>query len=92
MGRSFASRAGHNARISAAYDRAAAADRLQRALEDVGWIVTRDVASTEVAVKIERHDGKGGWYGGRFAGPTAFDALQLAVSWALGEGSEGGEP
>lgn len=83
----YDSRTAWSTATSAAYDRAANADRLQTALEDTGWDVTRLVHSTGVTVVLERP----GRPGQRFAGPTALDALQLAASWAIGEGSEGGE-
>lgn len=85
MGRSFASRAGHNARISAAYDRAAAADRLQRALEDAGFTVERHPHSTgrDVSVHLDRGDDAEDLW---FTGPTVFDALTLAVSDILNGG------
>ena len=82
MTRSFASRAGHNARISAAYDRAAAADRLQRTLEVAGYDVTRLIGE-DATVVLEQPSGIGLVNEWRYSGPTVFDALTLAVSDVL---------
>lgn len=88
------SRGGYNSRTawatsaSAAQDRAAAADRLQATLEDAGFDVTRLIGE-DVTVVLEQPSGIPGlvneW---RYSGPTALDALRLAVSDMLnGDGS-----
>jgi len=89
---------GHDSRTawasatSAAYDRAATADRMQAALEAAGWTVTRNVFADSVTVVLLALEPDGfARDGGVYSGPTALDALRLATSWAIGEGSEGGE-
>ncbi len=85
MSRTWQSRAGHNARISAAYDRAAAADRLQRTLEDAGYDVTRLIGE-DATVVLEQPSGIPGlvneW---RYTAATVFDAMQDAVSDQLND-------
>lgn len=77
---------GHNSRlnvataVSAAQDRAALADRMQSALEDAGWDVTRLIGH-EVTIVLERPSGIPGLVDElRYGGPTVVDALREAVS------------
>jgi hypothetical protein len=74
-------------------DRAAHADRMQAALTAAGWQVDRTVTGSGVTVLLTgaHTDDRFATAGAVFAGPTALDALREAVSWAIGEGSEGGD-
>ena len=87
MSRSFASRAGRNARISAALDQATNADTLHRAIEAARWTVHRHVHSEGVTVTLTHAIRPTRVYGG----PTAHDALRLAYDDVLGADSEGGD-
>lgn len=82
------SRVGQAARVSAAY--AAAVDRMQDALEAAGWDVTRLVTGADVTIVLERPSGIPGLVEeSRYAGPTALDAMRLAVSDHLQQAVDG---
>ena len=89
MARGYDSRTSWAAAASAAMDRADHADRLQQSLEDAGYNVTRLIGD-DVTVVLERPSGIPGlvneW---RYSGPTALDALRLAVSDVLQQETNG---
>jgi len=82
----YSSRSAWSAATSAAIDRGAAADRIQGQLEADGWTVTRVVEPHTVTVLLTREAADGFAHdGGVYSGPTAVDALRLALSDKLNE-------
>lgn len=73
--------------VSAAQDRADFAGRMQQLLEDAGWTVARQAHASGVTVMLTRQADDGFAHdGGVYSGPTAVDALRLAISDKLNEG------
>ena len=79
----YLSRTASHTQVSAAYDRAATADRMQARLEDAGYTVDRkpDPSGRDVTIVVTACYPDGFAYkGGVYTGPKAVDALALAVS------------
>lgn len=85
MARSFNSRTAWSQSVSASMDRAAAADQLERQIDEAGWDVTVLVGD-EITVVLERPSGIPGLVEEiRFRAGDRFTAMREAHFWVLNE-------